>query len=55
MWKGPPELTDILSLYFVLFNGVVLAMVFIAVKRFHDHSNSYKGQHLIGLAYNSEV
>ena len=26
----------------------------IAVKRRHDHRNSYKGKHLIGLTYSSE-
>ena len=29
-------------------SGGVLGRVFIAVKRHHDHSNSYKGKHLIG-------
>ena len=25
------------------------------MKRHHDHGNSYKGKHLIGVAYSSEV
>ena len=29
----------------------VCLRVSIAVKRHHDHSNSYKGKHLIGVAY----
>ena len=29
-------------------NTVVLVRVSIAVKRHHDHGNSYKGKHLIG-------
>ena len=27
----------------------ILARVYIAVKRHHDHSNSYKGKHFIGV------
>jgi hypothetical protein len=33
----------------------VLLRVFMAVKRHYDHGNSYKGKHLMGLAYISEV
>lgn len=33
----------------------VLVRVSVAVKRHHDHSNSYKGKLLIGVAYSSEV
>jgi hypothetical protein len=32
----------------VLLSGVVLVRVSIAVKRYHDQSNSYKGQYFIG-------
>ena len=34
----------------------VLVRVSIAVKRHHDHDNSYKGKHLIRVAYyNAEI
>ena len=32
-----------------------LGYVFIALKRYHDHGNSYKGKHLTGVAYSSEA
>lgn len=35
-------------------SGGVLGRVFIAVKRHHDHSNSYKGKHLIGAGLQFE-
>ena len=33
----------------------VFVRVSIAVKRHHDHGNSYKGKHLIAVAYSSEI
>ena len=41
------ELVGLYGLY-VAQTGLVLVRVSIAVKRHHDHSNSYKGKHLIG-------
>jgi hypothetical protein len=42
-------------LVFLLFSSFplasVLVMVSVAMKQYHDQGNSYKGQHLPGLAY----
>ena len=34
---------------------MLLVRVSVAARRHHDHGNSYKGKHLIGVAYSSEV
>ena len=43
------------SVVLIAISPVVLVSVSVSVKRHHDHCNSYKGKHLIGVAYISEV
>ena len=35
--------------------SLVIVCVSIAMKRHHDHSNSYEEKHVIGLAYRSQI
>ena len=47
--------SQLLISYALCMSYTVIDRISIAVKRHHDHGNSYKGKHLFVVVYSSEV